>query len=263
MRAVAWERRDARITNWKDGTVAFEQLDVEFPVSWSLNATNIVADQTGPELKLFMNDQKFVNGGITDPNPVFVVELTDSSGINTVGSGIGRDITLIKNQEINSPIILNQFYEASLDDYTRGEIKYPFFRLEPGQYNLSMKVWDVHNNSSEAALDFMVAEDAKLAIANLLNYPNPFTTSTTFHFDHNRPNQPLEALLQVYTVSGKLVKSIQQTIVTSGFHADQLQWDGLDDFGDRIGRGVYVYRLRLRTSTGENVQDTQKLVILR
>jgi ribonucleoside-diphosphate reductase alpha chain len=42
---VQWERRDARISNWKDGTVAFEQLGVEFPVSWSLNATNIVAQK--------------------------------------------------------------------------------------------------------------------------------------------------------------------------------------------------------------------------
>ncbi|MDP2188281.1 MAG: type IX secretion system sortase PorU [Sphingobacteriaceae bacterium] len=225
--------------------------------------TNFVPDALGPEIKLFMNDRSFVNGGITDQNPVFFAQLSDSSGINTVGSGIGRDITLIKNQEVNSPIILNQFYEASLDDYTRGEIRYPFFRLDAGNYTLNMKVWDVHNNSGEASLDFVVAEDAKLAIDNLLNYPNPFTTSTTFHFDHNRPNQPLEAILQVYTVSGKLVKSIQQTILTPGFHADQLHWDGLDDFGDRIGRGVYIYRLRLRSTEGESVQETQKLVILR
>jgi ribonucleoside-diphosphate reductase alpha chain len=42
---VVWERRDAQIKNWKDGSVAFEQLGVEFPVSWSLNATNIVAQK--------------------------------------------------------------------------------------------------------------------------------------------------------------------------------------------------------------------------
>ncbi len=42
---VEWERRDARITNYRDGSVAFEQLDVEFPVGWSLNATNIVAQK--------------------------------------------------------------------------------------------------------------------------------------------------------------------------------------------------------------------------
>ena len=225
--------------------------------------TNFVPDYTGPQLRLFMNDRSFVNGGITDQNPLFVAELTDSSGINTVGSGIGRDITLVRNNEVNSPIILNEFYEASLDDYTKGEIRYPFFKLSPGNYTLRMKAWDVHNNSAEGALDFIVAENTKLAIANLLNYPNPFTTQTTFHFDHNRPNQPLEAILQVYTVSGKLVKTLKKTFITSGFHASELEWDGLDDFGDRIGRGVYIYRLRLRTSDGESVQDTQKLVILR
>ena len=42
---VAWERRDARISNYRDGSVAFEQLDVEFPVGWSVNATNIVAQK--------------------------------------------------------------------------------------------------------------------------------------------------------------------------------------------------------------------------
>lgn len=225
--------------------------------------TNFVPDNIGPQLTLFMNDRSFVNGGITDQNPIFVAELMDSSGINTVGSGIGRDITLIRNNEINSPIVLNEFYEASLDDYTKGEIRYPFFRLDAGNYTLRMKVWDVHNNSAEAGLDFVVAENSKLAIANLLNYPNPFTTHTTFHFDHNKPGQPLDIMLQVYTVSGKLVKSLAQTISTSGFHADQLHWDGLDDFGDRIGRGVYIYRLRVRSSDGESVQDTQKLVILR
>lgn len=225
--------------------------------------TNFVPDYTGPQLRLYMNDRSFVNGSITDQNPLFVAELTDSSGINTVGSGIGRDITLVRNNEVNSPIILNEFYEASLDDYTRGEIRYPFFKLSPGNYSLRMKAWDVHNNSTEGSLDFIVAENTKLAVANLLNYPNPFTTNTTFHFDHNRPNQPLEAILQVYTVSGKLVKTLKKTFVTSGFHASELEWDGLDDFGDRIGRGVYVYRLRLRASDGESVQDTQKLVILR
>lgn len=225
--------------------------------------TNFVIDELGPNLRLYMNDRSFVNGGVTNKSPNFIVELVDSSGINTVGSGIGRDITLVKNNELNRPIILNEFYQAALDDYTRGEINYPFQNLEVGNYSLNMKVWDVFNNASDGSLDFVVADEAGLAIKNLLNYPNPFTTRTTFHFDHNRPNEQLEALLQVYTVSGKLVKTIRQNIISTGFHADQLVWDGLDDFGDRIGRGVYIYRLKVQTSTGERAIETQKLVILR
>jgi len=225
--------------------------------------TNFVIDEIGPSLRLYMNDRSFVNGGLTNKKPNFIAELVDSSGINTVGSGIGRDITLVKNNEINRPIILNEFYQAALDDYTRGEITYPLQNLEVGNYNLNMKVWDVFNNASDGSLDFIVADEAGLAIKNLLNYPNPFTTRTTFHFDHNRPNEQLEALLQVYTVSGKLVKTLRQDLLTQGFHADQLVWDGLDDFGDRIGRGVYIYRLKVQTSTGERAIETQKLVILR
>ncbi len=225
--------------------------------------TNFVVDEEGPLLRLYMNDRSFVNGGLTNKSPNFIAELMDSSGINTVGSGIGRDITLVKNNEVNRPIILNEFYQAALDDYTRGEITYPFQNLDAGNYQLNLKVWDVFNNSSDGSLDFVVADDAGLAIKNLLNYPNPFTTRTTFHFDHNRPNEQLEALLQVYTVSGKLVKTLRQNILTQGFHADQLVWDGLDDFGDRIGRGVYIYRLKVQTSGGERAIETQKLVILR
>ncbi len=225
--------------------------------------TSLVTDETGPEMKLYLNDRSFVNGSVTNSKPVFIAELLDSSGINTVGSGIGRDITLVKNDELNSPIILNEYYQAALDDYSRGEINYPFQDLEAGDYTLNLKVWDVFNNANDGSINFVVADEANLSIKNLLNYPNPFTTRTTFHFDHNRPNEPLEALLQVFTVSGKLVKTIRQSIQTNGFHADQLVWDGLDDFGDRIGRGVYIYRLKVQTSTGERAIETEKLVILR
>lgn len=222
-----------------------------------------ITDNEGPVLRLYMNDRNFVNGGLTNRKPLFIAELSDSSGINTVGNGIGRDITLIRNNESNRPIVLNEFYQAAVDDYMRGEINYPFENLEPGNYHLQLKVWDVYNNASDGELDFVVAETTGLAIKNLLNYPNPFTTQTTFHFDHNRPNEPLEVNLQVYSISGKLVKTIRHHVQTSGFHADQLHWDGLDDFGDRIGRGVYIYQLKIQTQSGERAIETQKLVILR
>lgn len=225
--------------------------------------TNFVQDDTGPLLRLYMNDRSFVNGGITNPEPIFYADVNDSSGINTVGSGIGRDITLVRNNDLSNPIILNDFYQASLDDYTSGQVRYPFDDLEPGNYKLQLKIWDAFNNASDGELDFIVSDNAGLSIANLLNYPNPFTTRTTFHFDHNRPGETLETLLQVYSVSGKLVKTIRQEIITNGFHSDQLVWDGLDDYGDRIGRGVYIYKLRIQTSRGERAIESQKLVILR
>jgi len=220
-------------------------------------------DHVGPQIKLYMNDENFVSGGVTDQNPVLYAILSDSSGINTVGNGIGHDITAILDNNTSDILVLNDYYESDVDNYQKGKIEYLFNKLEEGEHQIKVKVWDVYNNSSEGVLDFMVAESEKLAIKNLLNYPNPFTDQTAFYFDHNRPNEPLETMIQIFTVTGKLVKTIHATINSSGFRSDPIYWDGLDDFGDKLGRGVYIYQLKIRTLDGENVTKIEKLVILK
>ena len=67
----------------------------------------------------------------------------------------------------------------------------------------------------------------------------------------------------IYTVSGKLIKTINQTTTCEGFRSDNIAWDGRDDFGDKIGRGVYVYRLKVNTPDGLNASKTEKLVVLK
>ena len=69
--------------------------------------------------------------------------------------------------------------------------------------------------------------------------------------------------VQIFTVSGKLIKTISDKITTAGYRSDAMQWDGLDDYGDKIGRGVYVYRLRVKTIDGQYADKFEKLVILR
>jgi hypothetical protein len=220
-------------------------------------------DNVGPQIKLYMNDENFVSGGVTNQNPILYAILNDSSGINTVGNGIGHDITAILDNNTSNILVLNDYYESDVDDYQKGKIEYLFNKLEEGEHQLKVKVWDVYNNSSEEELDFMVAESEKLAIKNLLNYPNPFTEQTAFYFDHNRPNEMLETMIQIFTVTGKLVKTIHATINSSGFRSDPIYWDGLDDFGDKLSRGVYIYQLKIKTLDGENVTKIEKLVILK
>jgi len=103
----------------------------------------------------------------------------------------------------------------------------------------------------------------ELALDHVLNYPNPFTTSTAFYFDHNQPNTMLEVQVQIFTVSGRMIKTIDEFVSTNGYRSDPIYWDGLDDFGDRIGRGVYVYKLRVRSQDGSFAEKLEKLVILR
>lgn len=217
----------------------------------------------GPELSLYLNDTTFVFGGITDESPILLAKVFDENGVNTVGSGIGHDIKAILDENTNDPIILNDFYESDLDTYQSGSVRYQLDQLEEGEHSLSLKVWDVHNNSSESYTEFVVASSAELALDHVLNYPNPFTTYTEFMFEHNQACDLLEVQIQVFTVSGKMVKSINRAVRTEGFRSEPIAWDGLDDFGDAIGRGVYVYRVKVTTPEGQSAEQFEKLVILR
>ncbi len=227
------------------------------------SSSNAATDNIGPSIKLFLNDEKFVFGGMTDENPKIYALVTDTNGINTVGNGIGHDITATIDENTEEVYILNDYYEANLDSYQSGRVLYPLSDLSSGRHTLRFKVWDIYNNSSEAYTEFLVAESATLALNHVLNYPNPFTTKTSFFFEHNRPCNTLDVQVQVYTVSGKLIKTINRSVTCEGYRVDDLDWDGRDDFGDPIGKGVYVYRLKIRDSEGATAEKYEKLVVLK
>ena len=224
---------------------------------------NGIDDTEGPTIDLFINDENFVDGGISDETPILIAQLFDENGINTVGNGIGHDLIAVIDGETGDPIVLNDFYTSDLDSYQSGQIRYNFTSLEPGAHTLAVKVWDVNNNSSETTIEFVVQEQVNMALDHVLNYPNPFTTSTEFYFEHNQVCSQLEAQIQIFTVSGRLVKTINEVVLTEGFRSDGISWNGLDDFGDQLAKGVYVYRLIVTTPDNLRAEKTEKLVILK
>jgi len=234
--------------------------DDSFIIGGSSNSP--ISDNEGPVIELFMNDEQFVPGGITDENPLMLAQISDESGINTVGSGIGHDITMVMDENTANAIVLNKFYESATDDYTTGEVNYPMSELTLGPHTLTVKAWDVLNNSSESVTDFIVANSSELVIDHIFNYPNPFSTSTAFYFDHNQPFVSLDVLIQVFTVSGKHIKTIETEVMTTGYRSDPIAWDGRDEYGDKLAKGVYVYKVKIKTPTGAVVDKFEKLVIL-
>lgn len=227
------------------------------------SADSFIIDHTGPKMDLYMNDEKFVFGGTTNADPMLLMKLTDESGINTVGNGIGHDMTAILDDNTQNKVILNDYYESELDNYRKGAVKYPFTKLVDGKHTLKVKAWDIQNNSTEEYTEFIVASNAKLALSHVFNYPNPFTTHTEFMFEHNRCCDDLNVSVQIFSVSGKLVKNIVEFVHSDGFRVNNIPWDGLDDYGDAIGKGVYVYKLTVRNSEGQTAHKFEKLVVLR
>ena len=223
---------------------------------------NAPTDNNGPTVKLYMNDQNFINGSLTNENPKFIALVEDDNGINTTGNGIGHDITAIIDNNTDKSIILNDYYQAELNSYQKGNILYGFNNLSEGSHTISFKVWDVYNNSSNSSIDFVVAQNASIALSHVLNYPNPFTTNTTFMFEHNKPCQSLDVQVQIFSVSGKLIKTINEAVSSVGFRSQEVKWDGLDDYGDKIGKGVYIYKLRVKAADGSYAEQLEKLVLL-
>ncbi len=224
---------------------------------------NGIVDNQSPTIKMYLNEEKFADGGITNETPTLFAKIEDDNGINTVGNGIGHDITAILDGETANPIILNNYYTADLDSYQKGQVTYTFPAIPAGEHKLTLKAWDINDNSVESSINFTVKEKQNIALDHVLNYPNPFTTKTSFFFEHNQVCSELEAQVQIFTISGKVVKTINQTVNTIGFRSNGIDWDGKDDFGDQLAKGVYIYRLMVKSSTGEIAEKTEKLVLLK
>lgn len=223
---------------------------------------NAVDDITPPVIKAYMNDESFIFGGITNSNPKLIVNLFDESGINLASSGIGHAISMTIDNS-NEPIILNEFYTTKVDDYKNGTVTFNLKNLAPGNHSLKIKAWDTYNNSSDTYLEFVVVNNEDIDLSHILNYPNPFSTHTEFHFDHNRSGNDIDVMIQIYTVSGKLIKTISQRFYLSPSHISNIFWDGRDDFGDKLGKGVYVYKVSVKSlSDGNHKSKYQKLLIL-
>jgi hypothetical protein len=220
-------------------------------------------DNTGPELSLFMNDTTFVNGGTVNESPLLIAQLFDEYGINTTGNTIGHDLTATLNGDVLNKIVLNDFYENDLNSYQSGQIEYQLINLEEGVHTLELKAWDILNNSSNEIIEFIVANSEDVVLEHVLNYPNPFTTKTKFIFEHNQPHEILDVRIQVFTVSGKLIKTMETSVSGTQYMNNPIVWDGRDDFGDPIGRGVYIYKVRIATPDGKTGEKFEKLVILR
>ncbi len=258
---ISYNYGEGKITYYvKDDQVDGNGYTQDFIIGGSSSSS--ISDDVGPDIELYMNDESFIYGGMTNDDPILLAKLFDEQGINTVGNGIGHDIIAILDENTENAVNLNEYFQSEIDNYKRGELRYPLADLSDGKHTITLKAWDNANNSSERTIEFNVVSEKNVRIENLVNYPNPFTTNTEFIFQHNQPGIPMDVKLEIFTVSGKLVKSFDQVILSEGFLSRDIRWNGRDDFGDKIGKGVYVYKLKVRSRNGSVDEVFEKLVIL-
>lgn len=219
-----------------------------------------VTDTLGPIISLFLNDTLFRNGGITDTDPVLLAILSDPGSINTTGTGIGHDIVAAIDED--KTVVLNSYYENDIGTYKSGKIIYPLGNMERGEHTVSMKAWDNFNNSSTASLLFFVRDEEGLVLNKLINYPNPFTNGTQISVEHNRPDDIIEIIINIYSPGGMLVKTIKTTDPSGGYRIQPVKWDGRDNNGGRVAPGIYVYTVEFWTENNETARTSGRMIIL-
>jgi hypothetical protein len=217
-------------------------------------------DTTPPTLRVFMGDTTFINGGITNPNTTLVARLFDTNGINISGYGVGNSIIGLLDD--GETFILNDFFEADLDDYTKGTISFPISNLLPGKHTIIVKAWDTHNNPVEAQVDFVVTDGTAISIETFGNYPNPFVTSTTLYFTHNRSGDDLEVSLVLYDNIGHLLQSYDFSVPNSSYQVDLIELDSTTDLLKKRPGGLYFARIMVRSLTnGSKNEQVTKLIL--
>ncbi len=221
-----------------------------------------IDDNQGPEIEIFLNDRNFVDGDKVFSSPTLIVDLADENGINTAG-GIGHDITAVLDNNQISPYVLNPYYSAALDDFSKGTVAFPLHDLSTGLHSLTLKAWDTYNNPSEKTISFWVADNENIQIEKVFNSPNPVVNQTTFYVQHNRPREILDSKLHIFTIDGKRVWHESQDVFSKGYLLDSLRWDATSYNGQIVKKGTYIYTIELISSLSQTTATHSGKIIIK
>jgi hypothetical protein len=227
----------------------------------------VIKDDKNPILDVTFNGLHILNGDIVDPNSEILITLKDDNpylvmdnvsdtslfGIYLTGpNGVQKRIPFI--DAAGNTIM--QWYPANGQNL-KFKIVYPKMFEEDGIYRLYVQGTDRSGNISgdyEYKVNFEVIRES--TITRMMNYPNPFSTSTRFVFTLTGTEVPDDIIIRILTVSGRVVREItedQLGLIRIGRNITEYAWDGTDEFGDQLANGVYLYEVKAKLN-GEDIQ---------
>ena len=218
-------------------------------------------DNKAPEIQLFIDDTLFVSGGLTGESPTLLAFVEDESGINTTGAGIGHDIMATLSGPSKNSYCLNDYFVSEVDNPGKGQIAFKMQDLADGDYTLTLKVWDIYNNSNTASIDFTVVHSDGMMIENPVNLPNPVRYETDFVFDHNQVGNNLKVDIYIYDIMGRWVTTLSETVGGTSTRVTPIHWNCRGANGEVLRNGIYVYRIVATNDKGETDSMVSKLVL--
>jgi len=242
---------------WMEVNPNFDQLEQYHTNNIGEIPFYVQVDKTNPLLDVTFDGVHILDGDIVSAKPKIQIVLRDENKFLAVndtslfkvflkkpGMADAERIYFIKN---GAEII--KFYPATLPENVC-RLEYPPGLLPDGTYELMVQAKDVSHNVS-GTTDYKISFEVinKSTITEVLNYPNPFSTSTRFVFTLTGSEVPTYMKIQIMTITGKIVKEIDMNELGNihiGRNITQYAWDGKDQYGDRLANGVYLYRVITR-----------------
>lgn len=223
----------------------------------------VVADRNNPLLDVTFDGIHILNGDIVSPKPEIVMELKDENQYLLLKDTSSFDVFVIypNGSQQRIPFYSGgkeiMVFEPAADKKNKARVTYRPDPLADGKYKLNVVARDASGNVSGKdaySIEFEVIN--KSMVTHVMNYPNPFTTSTRFVFTLTGSVVPDVFTIQVLTVTGKVVREITLDELGSvhiGRNITEYAWDGRDEFGDQLANGVYVYRVIMKIN-GEHIE---------
>ncbi len=212
-----------------------------------------------PRIQLYMGDSNFINGGITGESPLLYAVLEDTIGINAAGAGLGHDITAVLDNNGNSTIVLNDFYEPDMDNAQRGYIRYTIEKLTPGWHTLTLKAWNIYNYSATASVRFCVRSNDTTTIGPLHCSPNPAATHASLTLELNKQNTVRSILFRIYDITGRQVAELHPSLQEEA-NVAQADWNLKHFNGQPVPDGIYIAQAIVATTDGNQLTATTKIV---
>lgn len=235
-------------------TIEANGYSQDFSVGGSVD----LSDNKGPQIELLLNGEL---GGKVNATPYLTARLTDDSGINYGGTGVGHDLLVSVDDKPEWTSVVNANYQPDFGDFTQGSLAYTLPLLPDGEHTVTLRAWDMMNNTSIASLDFTVDNSYKPSIVSLTNSPNPASTGTTFFIDSNLPGSMCEFSIEVFDFTGRRIWSHHETNSSaSGQFA--VYWNLSVGAGyGKVGPGVYLYRATIQSGESKRVTKSKKLIV--
>ena len=226
-------------------------------------ATDFANDSIGPQIEMYLNSPSFVDGDDVNATPTLVVELYDENGINTMGTGIGHNITAMVDNNPLHTYNLNSAFVPAVGDYKRGTISMPLNRLDAGEHTLTLRAWDLYNNSSFAKLTFNVDPSLAPGFVELKVNPAPVIAGSpaVFTLVHDRPQSEIDVRIDVFNVQGLLMWSNSEQLVCDG-NTYSCSWSAVAQGGQPLSTGVYIVRAYITEGGVTSATKTVKFVVV-